>query len=143
MIDGQIDPDEMSYLNQIKQLYNHNNPPKSISEVMTMKNHIHALTQGFKYNQDIKAINDIDAIPSEKNSLKRASESAYKKQLKLAAISATMVAAEKRRKAKLKKAQEEQALQREKEAQMHEEKRRYLPKYPRPKLTPFTTGSFW
>lgn len=150
MIDGQIDPDEMSYLNQIKQLYNHNNPPKTISEVMTMKNHIHALTQGFKYNQEIKAINDIDAIPSEKNSLKRASENAYKKQLKLAAISATMYAAEKRRKAKIKKQQEEQALQIEKEKQMHEEekeilsdKRRYLPKYPRPKLTPFTTGSFW
>lgn len=145
MLDGEIEPDELAYLDQIKKLYNHNNPPKTISEVLAMKHHIHSLTQGFRHNQEIKANNDIDAIPQEENNLKRTSENAYKKQLKMAAIAATMYATEKRRKAKV--AQENAQIEEEKRKKLEneetEKRRKPLPKYPRPKLTPYTSGSFW
>lgn len=146
MADGEIEPDEMKYLNQIKQLYNHHNPPTSVAEVTTMKHHINALTQNFKYNQKVKAINDVDSIEDDRTSLKKSSENLMKKQLKLQAAAATALAAERRRKLK-QKADIQEAAEAEAKARKEEEataeKRRYLPKYPRPKLTPFSTGNFW
>lgn len=98
MLDGELQPDEIVYLNNIKRLYNHNNPPKNFQDVKAMKSHINALTQNFKHNQTIKNTNNSKYDLEEEHKLEEESNKVYKKP---------------------------------------------LPKYPRPKLTPYNSASFW
>jgi hypothetical protein len=98
MTDGILQVEEVAYLNNIKKLYNHYNPPKNTYEVLEMRNHINALTKNFRHNQTIKHNNDVEHMQEEDLNLQNESDKVYKKP---------------------------------------------LPKYPRPKLTPYSSGNFW
>lgn len=97
MSDGHLDREEIVYLQNIKSLYNHYNPPQNIAAVIAIKQRIQAITKNFVHNH-IQNINDERFIEAHEKELKQEAENVYKKP---------------------------------------------APKYPRPKLTPYSTGNFW
>ena len=95
MADGNINREEMVYLQNIKALYNHYNPPQGVAAVIALKQHINAISKNFVHNH-VQELNDERLVEKHEQELKEEAEKVYKKP---------------------------------------------LPKYPRPKLTPY--NNFW
>lgn len=78
MADGHLDLEEISYLQNIKSLYNHYNPPKNATAVMAMKQRIGAITKSFVHNH-VQDVNDDRYVESHQKKLKEEAENVYKK----------------------------------------------------------------
>lgn len=78
MQDGYINEEEQDYLQHIKLLYNHHNPPRNAAAVAAIKTHITAIAKNFISNHNTDAIEEAERLRKEEQ-MRQEAANVYKK----------------------------------------------------------------